>query len=647
VNAPSAHRAVLLAVLAASSCGGEPAPPDLGPPTVHEELALDIIDAFAKSSRAVKIVAQDDKAPLKAEAFNIDKDAKLAADASHKVIRARAESAFEVTLPELPHGARLQARTFVFSPDNSDPAPVTYRILVNGMERASLCSDYIAHPGNRKHPYDILLRTLDVPLDEAAGKPCTLRFETTRLGVPVPDGVTPAEPLWWDLRVLQPVRVQRQAAGPNAPNLLVLVVDTLAGGHTSLLGYGRDTTPNLAAFAARGADFTRAVSPSSWTLPATASLLTGLPPNTHGVLGDERSYLMDGLQTWPERLQREGFSGAAFVANPLMAQANNFAQGFDTWEQADAGGHGEPAEQLNARLLKWLDTQPKGARWFAYLQYMDPHAPYAAPGAARTKYAGDYKERRDFQTLLPNQLQRGEVEPLAPDEQAHVVDLYDAEVAYFDDCFGRLLAGLQQRGLLETTIIAVTADHGEELFDHGQLGHGYTLFDELLHVPLVVAGPHVPVARVELPVGTAGLAATLLALVGVPAPDLGPGLLQPTNAAPEPVFSTVRTQLFDPRHVLDAARDAQGRKVILVHDEHGLLAQVLRFDLRADPGEKAPLDPAALPAAELAAYDALVKAAEEWARTTAAQRPQEEQPVDPDFVKRAEAIGYTGKDAGR
>jgi arylsulfatase A-like enzyme len=365
------------------------------------------------------------------------------------------------------------------------------------------------------------------------------------------------------------------------------------------------------------------------------------------VLGDERSYLMDGLQTWPERLQREGLSGAAFVANPLLAKANNFSQGFDEWQQADAGGPGETAEQLDARLLIWLDGQPKGARWFAYVQYMDPHAPYAAPGAARLKYAGDYVERRDFEQLLPNQLQHGEIPPLEPDEQAHVVDLYDAEVAYFDDCFGRLLAELQKRGLLETTIIAVTADHGEELFDHGQLGHGYTLYEELLHVPLVVAGPRVPVARVELPVGTTGLAATLLALVGVPAPDLGPGLLQPVDVAPAPIFSSARTQLFGPRHVLDAAQDAQGRKVILVYDEHGLLSEVQRFDLRADPGEKAPLDPVALPAAELAVYDALVKAAEDWAKTTAAQRPQEEQPVDPDFVKRAEAIGYTGKDAGK
>jgi arylsulfatase A-like enzyme len=648
VNVPSARRVLLLAALA--GCGGEAPSPDLGPPTVHEEVALDIIEAFAAGATAVRIVAQDSDKPLAAMPFSLDKGLTLGVDAGHKVIHARAESAFEVRLPALPSGARLQARTFVYSvfrndPERADPAPVTYRILVDGVEQASLSSDYIAHPGDRKHPYDILLRSLELLLP--AGRECTLRFETTRAGVPVPPGVVPSEPLWWDLRVLQPVRVPRQASGPGAPNLLVLVVDTLAARRMSLLGYARPTTPSLQAFAAQGTSFEHALSPSSWTLPATATLLTGLPPNAHGVLGDERSYLMDGLLTWPERLQRAGLSGAAFVANPLVAQANNFPQGFDVWEQADAGGHGETADQLDARFLAWLDGQPRGARWFAYVHYMDPHAPYAAPGDARLKFGQGFAEQRDFRTLLPNQLQRGEVPPLALDEQAHVVDLYDAEVAWFDECLGRLLAQLQQRGQLANTVVALTADHGEELFEHGQLGHGYTLYEELLHVPLVLVGPGVPAARVGTPVGTQGFAATLLDLMRVPAPDLPRGLLPLSNAAPAPVFSTVRTQLFGPRHVLNGAQDGQGRKVLLVHDEHGAVVEVQRFDLRKDPREQAPLDPSVLSADEQAAYDALAEAVAAWALRTSEQRLPEEQPVDPDIDRRAEQIGYLEGKAGQ
>src|SRR6185436_18230344 len=101
----------------------------------------------------------------------------------------------------------------------------------------------------------------------------------------------------WDLQVVQPVAVPRQAANRGSPNVLLLVVDTLGARHTSLHGGARDTTPHLRELAARGLCFTRAISTSSWTMPATASLLTGLPPNTHGVLGGERSYLMAGLRT--------------------------------------------------------------------------------------------------------------------------------------------------------------------------------------------------------------------------------------------------------------------------------------------------------------------------------------------------------------
>ncbi len=650
MSIPARPAFAVLAALAAAGCGAS-SPPDLGPPVVHEAVALDIVEALADRVPTVTVLAQDEDQPLAALPFRLPGDTELAADAAHKVIAARAESAFEVRLPPLERGSRLQARTLVYSPfwrepARADPAPVTFRILVDGQERAALVSDYVTRPEGREYPYDVLLRTLDVPLDEVAGRPCTLRFETTRRSAAVPPGVSPAEPAWWDLRVLQRVAVPRQAASAAAPNLLLLVVDTLAGGRTSLLGYGRETTPRLAAFAAQGTSYTRAIAPSSWTMPSIASLLTGLPPNTHGVLGDQRSYLMDGLDTWPERLQREGLIGAAFVANPLLLPAGNYAQGFSHWEQADAGGHGETAAQLNARLLAWLDGQPPGARWFAWMHYMDPHAPYAAPGEERLRFAGGYRERRDFTRLLPGELQTGKEPALAPDEQAHAADLYDAEVAWFDTCFGELLEELGRRGLLETTVIALTADHGEELFEHGQIGHGYSLYDEVLHVPLVLAGPRVPIARVATPVGTVSLASTLLLLGGAPAHELAPALLPVGNAPPPPVFSIVRTQLFGPRHVLLSAQDSSGRKVVLEHDEHGTLVRTLRFDLRADTKEQQPLDPESLAPDVRAAVELRAQQAPAWSDRTARERPPEAQPEVPGVDEALRNIGYVGGKEG-
>lgn len=641
------RRVLLAATLALAACGGEPAPAGLGPPVAVEQPLLDLVALLQAGDPRLRVLAQDGAVPLQVVPFSLDKGLVLAADDSHRVLRAHAESALEASLPPLPAGSRLLARTFVFShfrsdPQRADPAPVTFRVLVDGAPAAEQRSDYITRPEGREHPYDIAMRTLEVPLP--AGRACRVRLETTRGGAAVPEGAVPAEPLWWDLLVLGRSEVPRQAASRRAPNLLVLVVDTLAGARTSLLGYGRATTPRLERLAAGGTSFERALSPSSWTLPATASLLTGLPPNTHAVLGDERSYLMDGLDTWPERLRREGLEGAAFVANPLVAAANNFDQGFSHFEHLPAGGHGVPAPELDARLLAWVDSQPPGARWFAYVHYMDPHAPYAAPGEARLRFAPGYAERRDFTRLLPNALQHGEVPPLEPDEQAHVKDLYDGEVAFFDAALGELLDALAQRGLLETTVVALTADHGEELFEHGGLGHGYSLHDELLRVPLVLAGPGIPAGlRVRRPVSTAALAATLLQLGGAPTEGCAPPLLPVRDGPSAPVFSVVRTQLFGPRHVLLAGEDAEGRKVVLVHDEQGALAEVRRYHLPSDPGELHPLDPQRLAPAEAAAWEALAAETAEWARRTAAARPPEPQPPqDPASRAAFEAIGYVG-----
>jgi arylsulfatase A-like enzyme len=254
-------------------------------------------------------------------------------------------------------------------------------------------------------------------------------------------------------------------------------------------------------------------------------------------------------------------------------------------------------------------------------------------------------ERRDFLHLLPNPFQTGSksVAPLTPDEQTHIVDLYDAEVAYFDEQLGALLVELKRRGLLDSTLIVVTADHGEELFDHGQFGHGYTLYDELLHVPLVLAGPLAPAGtRCDVPVSSSGLAAALMKIVGTSSPGVEPALLPPPGKSPGPVFSTVRTGLFGPRHVLVSGADGEGRKVILVHDENDQLANVLHFDLKVDPGEQHPLAVADLPAAERSAFDALQAAAADWAERTAKACPPGPQPFSPAIAKALKDIGYVG-----
>ncbi len=628
------------------------------PAVLVDVVQLDVIEAFGRAGPEVRIVAQDAEAPLQCAPAVFEKDAGLASDAAHKVIRAQAESAFEIRAGPFLPGAVLVARTMVYSafrtdPERVDPAPVTYRILVDGQERARLGSEYVREM-EVDSPYDQVLRTLRVPLDPGpgagpggaqggrAGGPVTLRFETTRGGQPVPAGVTPAEPLWWELRVVQRVPVPRQASSPSRPNVLLLMVDTLAAGHTSLCGYSRRTTPELESLAQGGTVFEQAVAPASWTLPSVATLFTGLPPNTHGVLGDTRSYLMDGLVTWPEMLRQSGVPGLAVVANPLVCKGGNFQQGFDDWQQAT----NENARALNGRLLAWIDAQPAPGRWFAYVHYMEPHAPYAAPGEARAHFCDDYVEHRPFGGNLPGQLQRGEIEDFSPAARQHLVDLYDGEVAFLDACVGELRAALQVRSLLDRTLVVLVADHGEELFEHGRLGHGFSLFEEQIRVPLLLVGPGVPAGlRVAARTGTAGLANTLLLLAGsVKLPDAADALfpLPGAVAARSPVFSTVRTQLFGPRHSLVSASDDAARKVVVTLDEQGGLVGVERFDRSRDAREAVPLPAEGLAADEAAAWDALQGEATQWFTDTAARRPAGEQPHSPEIDAGLEQLGYTG-----
>lgn len=631
----------------------EESPPGL-PPVLATAVVLDVVSAVQRGEATIFV--QDPTWALAAwPAASLDKSESLdslAVDEAAVVLHARAESAFEIVTPVLGPGATFVARTFVYPVDRRDPAradpfPVTFRVLLDGHERATLSSDYVRDT-SREHPFDRLMRTIEVDLSASEGRAVTLRLETTRHGAPGPGpGEAAAEPAWWSLRLLEQAAVPRQRASAARPNLLVLCVDTLAAGRLSAWGYGRSTSPALDAFAATGLRFAVARSPSSWTLPATASLFTGLAPNTHGVLGDARSYLMDDLATWAEGLTAEGLLGAAFVANPLVAEANNFHQGFSHWENVDGPTPAQPADvtALTTRFLAWLDGQPADGRWFAYLHPMDPHAPYGEPGAERERFSAGRAPAADLSGHLPNRLQTGAQAPLSPEDQALVGDLYDGDVAWFDACFQALLDALAERDLRRRTVVLLTADHGEELFELGRLGHGYALNEPMLAVPLVLAGPGVPVGVVEAPVSSAALANTILALGGAPPIAGAMAALLPPPRDGGPVFSLTRTHLFGPRRVLVSARDGAGRKVVLELPEQaaegGEPLAVECYDLRSAAGEREALALEARAADERRAFEDLVDAALVWYESTARARPGDIQP-EVGIEEALHKVGYLG-----
>src|SRR6266550_2349420 len=250
-------------------------------------------------------------------------------------------------------------------------------------------------------------------------------------------------------------------------NIILITLDTTRADRMGFLGSSRGLTPNLDVLAKQCAVFTRAYAQEPLTTPSHAALLTGTYPQFNHV-ADFGAPLAKGLPYLPDVLRRRGYRTAAFVGamilDPKGRAAPGFDRGFDTY---DAGFHkrraGEyryssverRAEDVVKHALAWLNKHPQGP-FFLWLHFYDPHDPYDPPEPFKSRFAS-----------VP----------------------YDGEIAYADSAVGKLLSQLRTRGLYENSVIAVMADHGEALGEHGESTHGIFLYDETIHVPLLFKLP--------------------------------------------------------------------------------------------------------------------------------------------------------------
>ena len=314
--------------------------------------------------------------------------------------------------------------------------------------------------------------------------------------------------------------VARTRSSPEAPNIVLVVMDTQRADRLGSAGYARPTTPHLDRLAERGTVFHNAHSTSSWTWPATASILTGFAPAQHGVLSQEQCTLQLLWETLPEALQAQGFTTHGVSCNPLIAPERYFDQGFETFVPPPPKAF-RPSEEVMPGILDWLESHA-GQRFFLYLHLVDPHTPHvphpeelARLGFTRPDDFPEHGMDRYTADLLTAE-RPVDVDAIVPvAHQRWIDDQYDASVATGDRWLGVLFERLTQLGLDDRTVIAFTSDHGEELFDHAGLEHGHTLYQELVHVPLILAGPGIPRGkRVERVVSNRHLAPTLARLAG-------------------------------------------------------------------------------------------------------------------------------------
>lgn len=276
-------------------------------------------------------------------------------------------------------------------------------------------------------------------------------------------------------------------ADPGRPNIILIVVDTLRADQVSLDPSAPGLTPRLAQLAGQGVSFARHYSQSSWTIPSTASLLTGTMPIQTGALSLQRMRLGPHNQTAAEILAGAGWRTAAFSGNGLIHPNLGFDQGFDRFEIVmplplycwRAG------EKLTARAKTWI-RRNRQLPFFLYLHYVDPHAPYFPPREYISFRGPNKISLTDFLQVLVwwGPFFIINAPRLELNDTYHT--LYRGEVRYLDDCLGQLLDELKKEGLLDNTMIIIASDHGEEFREHGLLGHGTSLYDEVLRVPLII-----------------------------------------------------------------------------------------------------------------------------------------------------------------
>lgn len=311
----------------------------------------------------------------------------------------------------------------------------------------------------------------------------------------------------------------RSEPDPIPPSILLYVSDTLRADGLAAYGSPIDT-PVTSRLAREGVLYPEVRSPSSWTRPSIASILSGLAPDVHGVetRGDD---LPPAVILLSERLREQGYATACITTNPNVGSFFGFDQGYDSFielyprRKSGRVWGKEPRARSNVvtrKAIEWIESvEPP---FFLFVLTTDPHWPYQPPKRF-DRYGGDYEGDVDGADDVRS------IFPPSEADQKRIRSLYDGEIAFNDHSLGRIVDYLEKRGLYEDTIIAFTSDHGEEFWEHRRAGHGKTLYEEALRVPLILRSPErLHASQQEAPPGArlVDVAPTLLDLVGLPTP---------------------------------------------------------------------------------------------------------------------------------
>jgi arylsulfatase A-like enzyme len=392
--------------------------------------------------------------------------------------------------------------------------------------------------------------------------------------------------------------VARHGGGGAAgkPNIILIVVDTLRADAAHWAAQQSDGPQGFAQLARQSVRFERAYAQSSWTRPSIATILTAQYPSVHGV-EHKMDFLSDKADTLAEVLQRQGYWTAAFTTNINVAPIFNFQQGFDEYSYLEPSfyfgatdsatklavykglrvgrekvsssmwveNYYQDADVVDAEVEQWLASKPPEP-YFLFIHYMDPHDPY---------FEIPYNGRGVARVSTPNP-------PAERVEELH--RLYRDDVRYFDGYLERLLERLRAGGAYDRSIVALTADHGEEFHEHGGWWHGTSLYEEQVHVPLFIkraAEPAAGTVRNDI-ARTLDIAPTLAAAAGLPVPESFQGVDLFTDTVDEPLLAEEDLE----GNRLSSIHSGDWKLIIANPDNPRGLAPTELYNLSQDPGER-------------------------------------------------------------
>lgn len=465
----------------------------------------------------------------------------------------------------------------------------------------------------------------------------------------------------------------------NRPNILLLVLDAGRADHLSGYGYSRAAAPNIDRIAAEGVLYEQAISAAVWTVPSHASLFTGMYLSGHGLHGRNLK-LRDDIPTLASFLSAEGYDTAAITANALIGHATGLARGFGQvrdirnvmqgdplprWQQLvnrvyrqlyyggrpnESAWFDSGAWRLNFDVKRWLKSRQNQERpFFIFANYMEPHLRYDPPRAFRRRFLSAAQEAR-WRDVNQNAWRfMSGAAAMTADDWEILNALYDAELAYVDHRIGQLYDHLAAAGLLDDTMVIVTADHGENLGEHGLMDHQYCVYDTLTHVPLVIRHPaSFPAGhRESAPVQTLDIFPTIAQIMGR---DTDPALAMLQGKSLLPADLAREARPFTVTEYLAPQLHSFRREAVPIDEKFTSQLRALRtpthkyiwssagnhelYNLAADPGETRNLI-----AQEPETAEALARQLDDWLAEHTLD--QDDGPgIDAGIASRLEALGY-------